>query len=168
MDAVILPPREHACKLVGVIVTEGTKYGTTETVEQLKWTWEGLQFKSPDGKPGIISLWTGLFYGSAKAHLTGLYDAIFGRSLTEAEARRIDAEKLVGVVKGYVMVLSHRKADGTMTSKFGGFRPRDGVDPLDPKDFFLDGESGGPTASAAALLPDDIDTSDLDDPFGDN
>lgn len=163
MDAEILPAREHACKLVGISVTEGTKYQSTETEQKLKWTWEGLQFRSPEGKAGIISVWTGFFYGSAKAKLTSLYDSIFGRSLTEQEARRVDPEKMVGVVQCYVMVVPHRKQDGTMTVKFGGFRVPDNRPPYNPSDFYRDGGSApSPVADFASVEADD---EELSDPF---
>lgn len=175
MDAAILPPREHACRLIAVSVTEGLNFDKTETVQQLKWTFEALKWQSPDGKPGVISLWTGLYYGSPKAKLTGLLDQIFGRSLSEAEASRIDMEKLAGVVQGYVMVVPHKKQDGTMTSKFGAFRQPDNRDPLDPADFFADGASPIQQARNAvvAALPTppgniEDDLSDVKDPFDEN
>lgn len=171
MDAAILPPREHACKLIAVSVTEGMNFDKTETVQQLKWTFESLTWQSPDGKPGVISLWTGLYYGSSKAKLTALLDQFFGRSLSEAEAARIDMEKFVGAVQGYVMVLPHKKQDGTMTSKFGGFRLPDNRPPLDPQDFFADGSSAiagaSPAMTPAPTPPGNIedDLSDIPDPF---
>ncbi len=174
-DAVILPPREHPCKLVDVRVVPN-KFKTTDTDPdtQLQWMWEGLQFKSPEGKAGVITLWTGFFYGSAKAKLTALYNGIFGRSLTEAEARSIDPEKLVNVIKGFVMVLPHTKGDGTMTSKFGGFRLPDNAATPEPKQFFRDTApavspvpAGGGSAFGPVGADDGMDTSDLTDPFAD-
>lgn len=178
-DMVILPPREHPCVLRGVSLTQSTAYQSTDLVDQIKWEWEGMQFRSPEGKPGIITLWTGLNYGGSKAKLTALFDQMFGRSLSQQEAGRLDPEKLAGAVKGFVMVLSHRKQDGTMTSKFGGFRLPDNKPALDPRDFYSDGMAPGsalpsqPSATARAvaapasdpLADEDDDLSDLSDPF---
>lgn len=177
MDAAILPPREHACKLIEVTLTEGKAFQSEEMVPQLKWVFEAVSWKSEDGKPGIITLWTGVRYGDPKAKLTALLDGFFGRSLTGPEAARLDMEKFVGAIKGYVMVLAHKKQDGTMTSKYGGFRWPDGKVSPTPSDFFLDPSamlSSNPATSRPAPkrdvpdLDDGDDFGDLEDPFEKN
>ena len=167
-DKAILPPREHPCALIDVQMVSGLNYEKTAEVQQLRWTFEGTRFQSPDGKPGIISLWTGLSYGYSKAKITSFFDQLFGRSLTEQEARRIDPAKMVGVIKGYVMVIPHKKGDGTMTSKFGGFRVPDNAPPTDPEVFYGDEDAlGAHSGPAPKLMVEENDgMSSLEDPFG--
>ncbi len=175
-DGVILPPREHACELLSVRADETTDFNDpTKMVPQLKFVFSGLQWKSPEGKEGFITCYTGVRYGFSKAKLTGLLDSFFGRSLTEDESKRIDIEKLVGM-KGYVMVLPHTKQDGTKTSKYGGFRFPDGKGPLNPSDYFADNYSaGGSPSPSPAPTPKDTaavgrdpfeDGGDADNPDG--
>ena len=170
-DFAILPPREHACKLLSVTLTTGKAYQSDEEIEQLKFSFESLQWKDDAGRPGGITLWTGTNYGSARAKLTTFLDSVFGRALSEAESRRLDLEKLAGL-KGYVTVLPHTKADGTKTSKFGGFRHPDNATPPKPEDYYLDTEEAkhhvvteapkrAPKPKAA--LPEDEDN--VPDPF---
>lgn len=171
-DGVILPPREHACELVSIRQEETTDFNdATKIVPQLKFVFESLQWKSPEGKTGIISCYTGVRYGFSKAKLTGLLDSFFGRSLTEQEAGRLDLEKLAGAAKGFVMVLPHTKQDGNKTSKYGGFRFPDGKGPLDPTTFFKDGYTAGSSSQtpkpkdAADPFEDSEAKEDLTDPF---
>lgn len=186
-DFVLLPADKHACVLLKPVVTTGTphpqsqaaKQGIT-SIDQLQWTFEGLQFKGPvgeDGKPkrGVVSLWTGFNYGDPKAKLTHLMNAIFGRQLTQEEARRMDYEKFAGI-KGWVMVSPRTKQDGSQGTQFAGFMWPDGAKPPKPEDFFLD-QPGTPAGSAvgnaSAPLPDKTnpfedggaDADDGGDPF---
>jgi len=181
MDAAILPAREHACKLISVTETEGLSFDKTETVQQLKWTFEAINWKSPEGKPGVISMWSGLYYGSTKAKLTALLDQFFGRSLSQAEASLLDMEKMAGSVKGYVMVVPHKKQDNTMTTKFGAFRLPDNQTPPDPQKFYRDDVGQGspqpntfarssaapaaPAGGGAAVATMEPEVEALTDPF---
>lgn len=165
----ILPPREHACKLVEVKLVEGKEYGTDNPQTQISFTFESIKWRTEDGEPGVITLWTGLKYGDPRAKLTALLDAVFGRSLTQEEARKVDVEKLVGL-QGYVQVLPHTKGDGTKTSKFGGFRFPDNVKLPKPEQFMA-GKAGTaknqakPAPQKPAPKDDAIDTDDFEDPF---
>ena len=111
-EFVILPPREHAAELTSIKIVKQRPHpksidaqkGITE-IEQLKWTFKGIKYSDPQsGKPGVISQWTGFNYGNPKAKMTPLLNCIFGRSLTSEEAQRLDIEKLVGSVRGWVSV----------------------------------------------------------------
>ncbi len=167
----ILPVREHPAVLQALIIVENDPHPQSREaaegvkVKQFRWTFEGLKWKDPEsGERGVISLWTGLNYGNPKAKLTPFVDTIFGRSLSESEARRIDYEKLVGVIKGFVQVVPHKKQDGTMTAKFGGFRWPDDKQPPDPSEFFA---TSGPTPPAATQTAASMESGDEDEDDGD-
>lgn len=170
----ILPVREHAAVLTSLALVENDPHPDSKEarlgvkVQQFKWTFEGLKWKDPEtGEHGVISLWTGLNYGNPKAKLTPFVDTLFGRPLTATEARKLDYEKLVGKVKGFVQVVPHKKQDGSMTAKFGGFRWPDNMTPPDPADFFADEEARPPMARNTPPPSEEMESDDDGDPFAD-
>jgi hypothetical protein len=172
----ILPVGQWPCVLKSVKVVEQRKYQSDEMEEKLQFTFESL--KPVNGEIGLVSVWTGLNYGGSKAKLTELLDQIFGRPLTQEEARAMDLEALAGAIKGYVQVMPHTKMDGTKTTKFGAFIPREGAELPKPSDFPLGALTISPSASRGAALPsmapanppdwDDAEGEDIGDPFAED
>lgn len=173
----LLPVGEHACILKSFERTVGTAYESDEQEEQYKWGFESTPrgWKDGDGEPGIITQWTGRGYGNEKAKLTHLVDSVFDRHLTPAEWRKLEPELMVGIV-GYVQVLRHKKRDGTVTVKFGGFRNAGGKVPVPmPEQFVEENESVAPrTPTPKAVTDAEMDSEahrldgGFDDPFADD
>ena len=171
-DISLLPAGQHAVSLLSVKVVESDDLNNPgKTVERFQFTFESLK-PMGDGKPGIISLWTGMKYGHPKGLLTAFINAVFGRPLTQDEARRFDIEKLVGI-KGYVLIAPYNKQDGSPSVKFSSWlhpekRPRPEV-----AAFFMDGNSEdfAPPVGARQAddgTPDQIAPDSLSDPFAEH
>jgi hypothetical protein len=162
-DFAILAVGDHPCRLTDLKPVTRPKFQSDEMQQQLQWTFTSLSQTDEEGRPMIISQWTGFGYGAPNAKLTGLLDQFFGRALTEEEIEQMDMERLVGHIQGYVMVLPHTKQDGSKTTKFGAFRAAPQRALPQPKQFYR--EAAGAIPATRSKDEPVIDTSDLEDPF---
>lgn len=160
----VMPIGDHPCRIVSIEETEGKDYNTGEPIDQYKIKFEHLTKRDGDGKPFVLTLWTGQNYGNEKAWLTKFVDGIFGRALTYAEWQALDFDRLVGL-EGMVLVAPHKKQDGTQTTKFAAFRPRpDRPAPL-PANYGEVTASAARTPQPKAVTPPTPD-GEIENPWG--
>jgi len=158
---------QHAATLASVQLVERDKYvaqgqaSTGEKEVQVEWIFEAASPADPEN-PEQITLWT---YKNGKK-LRELLTSFFGRPLTEDEAQHLSTAKLVGKIKGYVMVIPYTKNNGQPGVKFGGFvhniagkkqRPYP-----QPSEFFREPGTGSQVPAPKAGVPAE---DEFEDPF---
>jgi hypothetical protein len=162
---------QHPAVLASCELVERDKYvapGSAATGEkelQVEWVFEAASPTDPEN-PEQITLWT---YTSGKK-VRELMASFFGRPLTEDEAKKISTTKLVGKIRGFVMVSGYTKRNGQPGVKFGGWvhnAPGFKQRPFpQPSDFFKDTVSAGaPTPKAVTDAPASDGGTEFEDPF---
>lgn len=148
----VLPLGEHAVRLASVRLKDGRNFNTGATEDNWEFVFESVNRVSADGRAEVCTVWTNVNYGHDKAKLTLLMDQIFGRRLTREEYKNLDFDRMVGM-PGYVMVMPHKKQDGTASTKFGAFRHPDGKTPPSPAEFANITTHAGPQAPVHQPAP---------------
>lgn len=173
-DQYVLAPGQHAVKIAHVSIREDTnKFKGNEPVTKLIFEFSTLKpapendpNKEKAGKHGVISAWVALtdyqVTDKPNSNLTKLINSIFGRQLTEAEAKGLDIERMVGI-KGYVLVSTGDNGK----PRFAGFILPEGRPAPDPADYqTLPGSTPtAPTPAKAAAGPKPKDDFEEDDIF---
>lgn len=82
-DAVPAPAGTYVCKLAGLNVVQRPKYQRPgEFEDQYEFAFETTQVADANGNPYRFRKWTGMSYGSDRAHLTQLMDTMLGQRFT--------------------------------------------------------------------------------------
>lgn len=147
----------YICRLKEVEKTQAPDFNDSSIqVDKLRWVFSSLEETDDKGNPYRFSRKTGTNYGGSRAGLTILVDSMMGRHLTPDEFRDLDLDELKAQ-KWKVMVQALKGDDGKPYNAIASVKPmksagsaviqRRPTSPVVPKD-------------------DEIDNSDLEDPFG--
>jgi hypothetical protein len=170
-DIFILSPGKHAVEIASIDLEEQEAFGSGGMEKRLKFTFKSIKPLGPEGaeeygeenigKHGVISAWPRLtaydLGENTRSALTILIDSLFGRKLTQDEAKRLAITKLVGI-KGFVIVGTSQSGK----SRFDSFLLPKGK-PAPEVAQYLKAE--GETAVRRAPKPKEFNDDGLEDPF---
>lgn len=147
----------YVCRLKEIEPTKGKDFNDpSKEVDQLKWAFETMEVVDEEEKPFRFVKYTKTNYGDNRANLTILLDSMIGRRLTPDEFYALDLDDLKAK-KWNVLVELTKNADGTKDiNKITSVKPL---------------KSAGASViqrrpTPAPKVEDEIDNSDLEDPFG--
>ncbi len=132
-----LPIGENHVKIANVWTKEEFNQFKSENELRVKWKFvpsNADEYENQDDVPVLIHT-TGIRYGAPNAKLTMLLDQIFGFALGEAEAKKIDLERLVGVT-GSIFTSPYTTKDGERIPDFTEWTQSDTE--LNPSYYYLD------------------------------
>lgn len=153
----------YVCRLKEVILTEGKVFEAGKLPKpQFRWNFETLEVADDEGNPFRFSTFTGRSYGYDNADLTKLIDSMMGRRLTPDEFLNLDLSDLTEGRKWRVMIKTGRTKAGKEFNEIVSVKPVQAVKGTVT--------TSGQRRPAPPVVPKDeeIDNSDLEDPFADD